>query len=127
MFYPAANTFTFKAYSDAYWGSCVDNRESLTRLCVFMGSSLISWKCKKQSTVSISSVEAGYRAMATTTHELIWLHNLLGEFHIKFSTPISLLCDNQSAIQITKNLISHEPTKHLDIDYHIVREKFIHG
>lgn len=116
VFYPAATTFTLKTYTDADWGSCVDSRNSLTGFCVFMGSSLISWRCKEQTTVSVSSAKAEYRAMATTTRELTLLHNMLGDFHIKSITPISLLYDNQAATQITKNSVFHECTKHLDID-----------
>lgn len=62
IFYHTQNVLNIQAYSDADWGACSDSRKSLMGLCVFLGSSLISWKCKKQSTVSVSSAEAEYRA-----------------------------------------------------------------
>lgn len=65
--------------------------------------------------------------MASTTRELVWLHNLLGAFHIDSPTSIPLFCDNFAAIQITKNPVFYERTKHIDIDCHIVREKYVAG
>ncbi|XP_027368167.1 uncharacterized protein LOC113874146 [Abrus precatorius] len=57
-------------FSNADWGTCVDTRRSSTGYCFFIGNSLVSWKTKKQSTVSRSSSEAEYRALATSTCEL---------------------------------------------------------
>ncbi|KAL0459159.1 UNVERIFIED_CONTAM: Retrovirus-related Pol polyprotein from transposon RE1 [Sesamum latifolium] len=81
-------------YSDADWASCLDTRRSLSGFCIFLGSAIISWKTKKQHTVSRSTAEAEYRSMASTTCELIWIYNLLGDLHFHVSTPILLLCDN---------------------------------
>jgi len=51
------------AYVDADWGSCPESRRSTTDLCIFLGNSLVSWKAKRQKTVSRSSIEAEYKSL----------------------------------------------------------------
>ncbi|KAL2230991.1 UNVERIFIED_CONTAM: hypothetical protein Sindi_1693500 [Sesamum indicum] len=65
--------------------------------------------------------------MASSTCELIWIYNLLSEFRIKVPTPIPFFCDNQSALHIATNPVFHERTKHIEIDCHIVRDKYKEG
>ncbi|XP_031253579.1 uncharacterized protein LOC116111548 [Pistacia vera] len=72
LFFLAHSSFTVTTYCDANLASCPDSRRSLTGYCVFLGSSLISWKTKKQTTVSKSSAEAEYRSMAATWEHPIW-------------------------------------------------------
>ncbi|KAL0427621.1 UNVERIFIED_CONTAM: Retrovirus-related Pol polyprotein from transposon RE2 [Sesamum latifolium] len=76
LFLPSDSSFELRAYCDADWASCTNSRRSLTEFCVFFGNTLISWKTKKQSTVSRSTVEAEYRSMAATVCELHWLSPL---------------------------------------------------
>ncbi|KAL0355474.1 UNVERIFIED_CONTAM: Retrovirus-related Pol polyprotein from transposon TNT 1-94 [Sesamum radiatum] len=96
------------AYADADWGACVDSHRSIKGYCVFLGSSLISWKTKKQNTVSRSSAEAEYRTMAAAVCELQWITYLLQDFQIVVSTLIPFWYDNQAAIHITANPVFHE-------------------
>jgi len=110
-------------FSDADWATCVFTRRSVTGYCFFIGNSLISWKTKKQNTVSRSSSEAKYRALATSTYELQWLTYLLHDLKIQCSKSATLYCDNQCALHIAANPVFHERTKHLEIDCHLVREK----
>ena len=92
-----------------------------------VGNSIVSWKSKKQHTVSLSSAEAEYRSLRRITAELAWLSRLLSELTVSDILPILVKCDNQAAIYIAKNPVYHERTKHIDIDCHFVREKLSSG
>nr|XP_016507981.1 PREDICTED: uncharacterized mitochondrial protein AtMg00810-like [Nicotiana tabacum] len=87
----------------------------------------INWKSKKQSTISLSSAEAEYRAVRKVVGELIWLARLLEELTIPLSLPIHVLCDSQATLHIVKNQVFHERTKHIEVDCQFVSDKLQDG
>ncbi|GJR87878.1 ribonuclease H-like domain-containing protein [Tanacetum coccineum] len=115
----------FNAYSDADWAKCIVTRKSVTGYCVFLNNSLVSWKSKKQNTLSKSSTEAEYRVLSSLTSEVIWILKILKDLQIENLLPVSLHCDSNSAIKIAVNPVFHERTKHLEIDLHFVSEKVL--
>ena len=82
LFYSAQSPLVLRAFSDADWAGDPTDRRSTTGYCFLLGSSLISWRNKKQTFVACSSTEAEYRALADTTSELLWLRWLLRCVHI---------------------------------------------
>ena len=74
-----------------------------------------------------SSVEAKYRAMTLATCELIWLKQLLQELRFGKDGQMTLVYDNQAALHIASNPVFHEITKHIEVDYHFIREKIALG
>ncbi|KAI3707507.1 hypothetical protein L6452_26097 [Arctium lappa] len=119
--------FKLSAFVDADWGKCLSTRRSVTGYCLFLGNCMISWRSKKQSTVSRSSAESEYRAMASALCEIIWVLSILADLKVDSLLPVNLNCDNKSAIQIANNPVFHERTKHIEIDIHQVRNKISSG
>lgn len=121
LFFSAGSSIQLQAYSDSDWAGCPDTRKSTTGWFMFLGDALVSWKCKKQDSVSKSSTEAEYRAMADASAEIIWLRGLLTELGFSQDQPTKLHADNTSAIQIVANPVYHERTKHIEVDCHFIR------
>lgn len=89
--------------------------------CSFLGNTLVLWPLKLQSTVSCSSIESEYRAIAQATADVVWLRRLLGKFNLSLSELTTLFCDNISAISLANNLVCPR-TKHIAIDFHFIRD-----
>lgn len=122
-----SNKLNLYGFADSDWAKCLSTRKSVTGFCIFLGECLVSWKSKKQSTVSRSTAEAEYRAMCSATCELMWLKNLLFELNVDCQLPMLLNCDSQAALSIAANPVFHERTKHFELDLHFLREKVAYG
>ncbi|GKD46493.1 ribonuclease H-like domain-containing protein [Tanacetum coccineum] len=93
------------------WAKCLKTRKSVPGYCVIFNNCLISWKSKKQNTLSKSSTEAEYRAMSFDACEIIWIQKLLHDLKINITLPVDLHCDNKSALQLAMNPVFHDRYK----------------
>jgi len=94
------STLQILGFTDVDWAGCPDTRRSTSGYCFFLGSSLISWRAKKQHIVSRSSSEAEYMALSFASCELQWLLYLLKDLGVSCIKSPVLYFDNQSAIHI---------------------------
>ncbi|XP_019189975.1 PREDICTED: uncharacterized protein LOC109184428 [Ipomoea nil] len=111
------------AFSDSDWAGNPDDRKSTSGFAVYVGSNLVSWSCRKQRTVARSSTEAEYKALADVSAEVTWLVSLLREIGFPPASAPTLWCDNLGATYLCSNPMFHAQTKHVEIDYHFVRDK----
>ena len=109
-------------YSDADWAGYRDDRRSTSGYIYLLSGSAVTWACRKQPSVALSTVEAEYIALSLATQEVTWLRYLLEEIgdNIKGATLINE--DNQGAIATARNPVFQKRMKHMQIKYHHVRE-----
>ena len=120
------DSLTLFAYTDADWAGDPDDRRSTSGFLIYLGSNAITWSAKKQPTVSRSSTELEYRALAFASAELCWIRTFLKDLGIYIHDPPILWCDNVSALAIASNPVFHAKTKHIEVDFHFVRERVLH-
>ena len=112
--YDGDHNITLNGYTNADWAGSVADRKSTSRCCFSLGSAMISWQSRKQS-----SMQAEYIAACFASCEAIWLRKLLtGLFDLEMRAT-AILCDNQSCI--------HDRSKHIEIRYHFIRDMVQRG
>ncbi|GKC69852.1 putative RNA-directed DNA polymerase, partial [Tanacetum coccineum] len=97
-----------EGYADSDWAKCPKTRKSVSGYCVFYNGNLISWKSKKQATLSKSSTEAEYRSFGSAACEIIWILKIMKDLKVEVNLPVSLFCDNKAALQLAVNPVFHE-------------------
>ncbi|MEM7375839.1 MAG: Ty1/Copia family ribonuclease HI, partial [Bacteroidota bacterium] len=111
-----------ECFVDSDFATDTESRRSTTGYLVFVDGALVSWKSKRQGSVTLSSTEAEYVALSQVACEMKFVHSLLSEMGIKVDTPMIVHEDNQGAIFLAKNEALGQRTKHIDTRYHFTRE-----
>lgn len=116
---------TITAFADADWAGDRDSRRSTTGYLFMLSGAPISWNCRLQPTIALSSTEAEYMVIGDSVREAIWLNRVYNEIcHPSVIQPATLQVknDNKGAVEVSKNATSHSRTKHIDIRHHFIRD-----
>lgn len=146
-----SSAWRIQGFTDSDWAADKQTRRSTGGYLMTLAGSPISWASKRQATVSLSSTEAEYKSLSDGAREAVFLSRLLRELQvldtiqpalhcseadvnnqlIEANIPgpedIELLCDNMSAIKMTRNPVFHARSKHIEIYHHYVRERVLDG
>jgi hypothetical protein len=114
---------TLIGYSDSDFAGCKGTRKSTTGYIFTLAGGPVAWKSKKQEVITLSSCEAEYRALTTTTTECMWLRDLLAELGYRVGNPTPIYCDNEAARRISQDPVNRSKTKHAALSFLFVREQ----
>jgi transposase InsO family protein len=113
-------------YTDSNYAGDMHTRRSTTGYVFVLHGAALCWSSRLQPTVALSTAEAEYMAACNAAKEGIWLTLLLKDLGIS-KAPMRLLIDNTAALAIAKNPIASNRSKHIDVQYHFVRERVESG
>ncbi|CAL9026795.1 unnamed protein product [Prunus brigantina] len=114
-------------YCDSDWSGSVDDNKSTSGYAFSFGSGVFAWASVKQNCVALSTAEAEYISASEATTQAVWLRFVLEDFGELQTEATPLHCDNISAIAITRNLVFHQKTKHIDRRYHFIKDALQEG
>ena len=119
--------FEVNAWSDSDWGGDLDTRRSTSGYVVTVktkfGFSPISWRCKLQRLVALSSCESELISLVDSMKETLWMIKILGDLGFTHITPLCVYEDNQGCIAIATNQRGMSSrTKHVETRYFAVRQ-----
>jgi hypothetical protein len=114
---------TIVGYTDADYVADESRKSIMGYIFTYAGGP-ITWSSKLQRSVSTSTIEAEYHALAYTGKEAVWIRSMLDQLYQSRYTdkPTLIYRDNQGAITLVKNPEFHARTKHIDVSAHYVRE-----
>ena len=127
LYYDGDHDYRLYGYTDVAWAGSVSDRRSTSGGCYCMGSTMISWFSRKQSSVSLSMTKAENVAACSASCEAIWLRKLMPSlFNLELDTTV-ILCDNQSCINMAENPVFHDKSKHIELRYFYIRDMIQKG
>jgi hypothetical protein len=119
-------TACLHGYSDADFAADPQDRKSTMGYAFLLGGATVTWASRKQQSISTSTTEAEYVGLCNAGKEAVWIQNLLQHVGRKEyageTQAILLYGDNQGAIRLAANPEFHARSKHIDVQYHYIRE-----
>nr|GEX37953.1 integrase, catalytic region, zinc finger, CCHC-type, peptidase aspartic, catalytic [Tanacetum cinerariifolium] len=127
IWYPKDTGFELNAFSNSDHAGCLDSRKSTSGGIQFLGGDkLVSWSSKKQDCTSMSSAEAENVSLSACGTQVLWKRTQLTDYGFHFD-KIPMYCNSKAAIAISCNPVQHLRTKHIDVRYHLIKEKVEKG
>ena len=109
-------------YIDLDWAGSVIDRKSTSECFFSLGSVVIVWCNRKQTSVALNTTEAEYIATCSASNEVVWLQKMLsGLFNLEMDATC-IYCDNQSCIKLSKNPVFHDKSKNIEIKYEYIHD-----
>ncbi|XP_020689835.1 uncharacterized protein LOC110104890 [Dendrobium catenatum] len=116
-----------RSYTYADWAANTADMKSMSDFCTFLGSNIVSWSVKKQTTIARSSTEAEYKSLSSATSDILWIRRLAEDLGIPQIRPTVIYYDNTSTIVLDNNPVFNARTKHIEIDYHFISDHIQKG
>ena len=111
--------FRVTRYCDSDYAADLDRRRSVSGYVFTVGGNTVSWKANLQSVTALSTTEAEFMALTEAAKEALWIKGLMKDLGLEHD-KVTLWCDSQSAICLSKNSNHHERTKHIDVRYNFI-------
>ena len=115
LYYDRDHDYRLYGYTNFDWEGSAAYKKSSSGGCYCLGSTMISWFSKKQSSIALSMAEAEYKEACSTSCEAIWFRKLMSRLSDMELDTIVILCDNQSCIKMTENPLFCDKSKHIEI------------
>ena len=122
IYYKKGESIIIVSYIDSDFAGDIDDRKSTSRFVFLLGSGAVSWSSKKQPVVILSTTKVEYIAVASYACQSIWIKRIMKTLGFKNQNKILVLCDSNSAIQLSKNPVFHGRSKHIDIRFHFLSD-----
>jgi hypothetical protein len=114
-------------YADADFAGDSTTYRSNSGYIFYYNGSTLSWACRKQSSIALSSTEAEYIAISEAVQEAMWLKSLFSDFGQELDLPIIIYEDNQSCLKLLENERINTRTKHIGVKYQFSRQAKLSG
>lgn len=122
VLYKKSSVMDVVGFTDSDYARDVNDRKSTSGYVFLVNGAAICWSSRKQDIVTLSSTEAEYVAATSSACHCVWLKGILQELGVESCKCMDILCDNSSAIKLSKNPVMHRRTKHIDVRYHYLRD-----
>ena len=126
LWYSSSSSLALVGFFDADHGGCRIDRKSTSGTCQFLGTSLVSWSARKQTSVALSTTEAEYIAAASCCSQILWMRHTLSDYGLTYGR-VPIFIDSTSAISLAKNPVLHSRSKHIDVRFHFLRDHYEKG